>query len=57
VLTGTNVRRAYGGRVLELGEQLVAIDDGVHHHHHEHDHHPGRSGTDEHHRHPEHPER
>jgi ABC-type Mn2+/Zn2+ transport system ATPase subunit len=57
VLTGANVRRAYGGRVLELGEGIVAIDDGVHHHHHEHDHHAGRSGTDEHRRHAEHPER
>jgi ABC-type Mn2+/Zn2+ transport system ATPase subunit len=42
------LRRAYGGRVLDLGEDVIAVDDGVHHehghHHHEHEL-PGRSGT------------
>ncbi len=40
-LTPENLKAAYGGRVLELGDDLVAIDDGVHpvdHEHHHHDH-------------------
>jgi ABC-type Mn2+/Zn2+ transport system ATPase subunit len=54
VLTTANLRIAYSGRVLELGDQLVAVDDGVHHDSHEHDHHVGRSGHDEHGRHHDH---
>ncbi len=38
-LTPENLKAAYGGRVLELGDDLVAIDDGVHHADHEHHHH------------------
>lgn len=43
VLTPEHLRIAYGGRVLALGDDLVAIDDGIHHpdhehHHHDHDH-------------------
>ena len=38
-LTPANLRAAYGGRVLDLGDGLVAIDDGVHHDDHEHHHH------------------
>ncbi len=40
-LTPEHLRAAYGGRVLELGDDLVAVDDGVHptdHEHHHHDH-------------------
>ena len=38
-LTPEHLRAAYGGRVLELGDDLVAVDDGVHHDDHEHHHH------------------
>lgn len=38
-LTPEHLKAAYGGRVLELGDDLVAIDDGVHHDDHEHHHH------------------
>ncbi len=38
-LTPEHLRAAYGGRVLELGDDVVAIDDGVHHDDHEHHHH------------------
>ena len=38
-LTPEHLKTAYGGRVLELGDDLVAIDDGVHRHDHEHHHH------------------
>lgn len=38
-LTPEHLKAAYGGRVLELGDDLVAIDDGVHHADHEHHHH------------------
>jgi ABC-type Mn2+/Zn2+ transport system ATPase subunit len=38
-LSPANLRAAYGGRVLDLGDGLVAIDDGVHHDDHEHHHH------------------
>ncbi|NND74636.1 MAG: metal ABC transporter ATP-binding protein [Ilumatobacter sp.] len=38
-LTPDHLRVAYGGRVLSLGDDLVAIDDGVHHPDHEHHHH------------------
>lgn len=40
-LTPEHLKAAYGGRVLELGDDLVAIDDGLHrddHEHHHHDH-------------------
>jgi ABC-type Mn2+/Zn2+ transport system ATPase subunit len=39
VLTPEHLRAAYGGRVLDLGEGLMAVDDGVHHDDHEHHHH------------------
>ena len=39
VLTAEHLRIAYGGRVLELGDRLVAIDDGIHHEDYEHHHH------------------
>jgi ABC-type Mn2+/Zn2+ transport system ATPase subunit len=39
VLTPENLRIAYGGRVLELGDGVVAVDDGVHHDDLEHVHH------------------
>lgn len=38
-LSSANLRAAYGGRVLDLGDGIVAIDDGVHHDDHEHHHH------------------
>ncbi|BAN03432.1 metal ABC transporter ATP-binding protein [Ilumatobacter coccineus] len=38
-LSPEHLRIAYGGRVLDLGDGLVAIDDGVHHDDHEHHHH------------------
>ena len=38
-LTPEHLKAAYGGRVLELGDDLVAVDDGVHHADHEHHHH------------------
>ncbi len=38
-LTPEHLRAAYGGRVLALGDDLVAIDDGIHHADHEHHHH------------------
>ncbi len=52
VLTPEHLREAYGGRVLELGDDLVVIDDGVHHadhehHHHEHHHDGHHHGQDE----------
>ncbi len=37
-LTADNLRVAYGGRVLDLGDRLLAVDDGVHHDDHEHHH-------------------
>lgn len=52
-LTSANLRRAYGGRVLDLGDEVIAVDDGVHHGDPDHEHHSGRSGLDEHGRHPE----
>lgn len=39
VLVPTHLRAAYGGRVLDLGDGTVAVDDGVHHDDHEHLHH------------------
>jgi iron complex transport system ATP-binding protein len=39
VLVPTHLRTAYGGRVLDLGDGTVAVDDGVHHDDHEHLHH------------------
>ena len=38
-LTPQHLVAAYGGRVLQLGDEVVAIDDGVHHEDHEHHHH------------------
>ena len=38
-LTPEHLRAAYGGRVLSLGDDLLAIDDGIHHADHEHLHH------------------
>jgi ABC-type Mn2+/Zn2+ transport system ATPase subunit len=38
-LTPEHLVAAYGGRVLQLGDEVVAIDDGVHHEDHEHHHH------------------
>ena len=38
-LTPKHLVAAYGGRVLQLGDEVVAIDDGVHHEDHEHHHH------------------
>lgn len=52
VLTPRHLRAAYGSRVLDLGGQTVAIDDGVHHGEHDHDHHAGRTAVDEHGKHP-----
>jgi ABC-type Mn2+/Zn2+ transport system ATPase subunit len=39
VLRPDRLREAYGARVLDLGDQTVTVDDGVHHHDHEHHHH------------------
>jgi ABC-type Mn2+/Zn2+ transport system ATPase subunit len=39
VLVPAHLRAAYGGRVLDLGDGTVAVDDGVHHDDHEHLHH------------------
>lgn len=39
VLIPERLREAYGARVLDLGDQMVTVDDGVHHHDHEHHHH------------------
>ncbi|MFN3255210.1 MAG: metal ABC transporter ATP-binding protein [Ilumatobacter sp.] len=51
-LSPPNLRAAYGGRVLDLGDGVVAVDDGVHHddheHHHHDDHHDGQPATDSH---------
>lgn len=55
-LTPANLRRAYGGHVLDLGDQVIAVDDGVHHDNPDHDHHAGRSGLDEHGRHADPPD-
>ncbi len=52
-LSARNLRSAYGGRVLDLGDHIITVDDGVHHDHPDHDHHVGRSGVDEHGRHPD----
>ena len=38
-LTPAHLVAAYGGRVLQLGDEVVAINDGVHHEDHEHHHH------------------
>lgn len=38
-LTPDHLVAAYGGRVLQLGDEVVAIDNGVHHEDHEHHHH------------------
>ena len=38
-LTPEHLKAASGGRVHELGDDLVAVDDGVHHDDHEHHHH------------------
>ncbi|HYN32432.1 MAG TPA: metal ABC transporter ATP-binding protein [Ilumatobacteraceae bacterium] len=37
-----HLREAYGARVLDLGGQIVAVDDGVHHDDHDHIHHDHR---------------
>lgn len=39
VLTPEHLVAAYSGRVLSLGDELVALDDGIHHPDHEHHHH------------------
>lgn len=39
VLVAANLRAAYGGRLLDLGEGRVVLDDGIHHQDHEHTHH------------------
>jgi len=39
VLAPRHLRTAYGGRVLDLGEGRIAVDDGIHHPDHEHHHH------------------
>lgn len=39
VLRPQRLREAYGARVLDLGDQTIAVDDGVHHEDHEHHHH------------------
>ena len=33
-LSAGNLRAAYGGRVLDLGDAVLAVDDGVHHDEH-----------------------
>ncbi len=38
VLVPERLRQAYGARVLELGGEQIAVDDGVHHDDHEHHH-------------------
>lgn len=42
VLVPANLRAAYGGRLLDLGEGRVFLDDGVHHEDYEHLHHDHR---------------
>lgn len=42
VLTETNLRRAFGGRVVPLGDGGVLLDDPHHHHSHGHSHDGGR---------------
>lgn len=39
VLVPELLREAYGARVLDLGGETLAVDDGVHHDDHEHHHH------------------
>jgi ABC-type Mn2+/Zn2+ transport system ATPase subunit len=39
VLVAANLRAAYGGRLLDLGEGRVVLDDGIHHQDYEHAHH------------------
>lgn len=41
-LAATHLREAYGGRILDLGDGAVVLDDGVHHDDHEHHHHDHR---------------
>lgn len=38
VLTEANLREAYGSMVLTVGDGVVMVDDGSHHHGHEHGH-------------------
>ncbi|HUF97390.1 MAG TPA: metal ABC transporter ATP-binding protein [Ilumatobacter sp.] len=43
VLTPSNLREAYYGRILDLDGVAVALDDGAHHDHHGHSHEQGHS--------------
>jgi ABC-type Mn2+/Zn2+ transport system ATPase subunit len=46
VLAPRHLRTAYGGRVLDLGDGSIAVDDGVHHPDHEHHHHEQHEHAD-----------